>query len=289
MKDFAGRVALITGAAHGFGKEFVKQAAQRGMKIAALDIMEDALQEVGPLAEELGAEKVLLLPCDVTEYDQVKACVAKVMEEFGQIDLLINDAGVATFGAVWMVPPREYDWIIDTNLKAHVYFMHEVIPIMLKQGTHCNIVNVCSAAGTFVAKSAAAYQASKFGALALAETTYYDLKAANADIHMSAYCPGFIETNLDHSEEYKQDKYKVDDPYYEGQYHAAMQQAAKYLIHTGRDISESGPIVFKAIEDDQFYIITHRHYDKHIGIRCANMLSGRNPDLMEIDHNIQKK
>ena len=77
MKDFKGRVALITGAAHGFGKEFVKQAAQRGMKIAAVDIMEDALKEIAPLAEELGAEKVLLFPCDVTEYEQVKNVVAK--------------------------------------------------------------------------------------------------------------------------------------------------------------------------------------------------------------------
>ena len=108
MKDFKGRVALITGAAHGFGKEFVKQAAQRGMKIAAVDIMEDALNEIAPLAEELGAEKVLLFPCDVTEYEQVKNVVAKVMEEFGQIDLLMNNAGVATFGAVWAVPPIEY-------------------------------------------------------------------------------------------------------------------------------------------------------------------------------------
>ena len=187
MKDFAGRVALITGAAHGFGREFVKEAAKRGMKIAAVDIMEEDLKAIGPMAEELGAEKVLLFPCDVTEYEQVKCVVAKVLEEFGQIDLLMNNAGVATFGAVWAVPPREYEWIIDTNLKSHVYFMHEVIPVMMKQGTHCNIVNTCSAAGTFTSKSAGAYQASKFGALALTETVYYDLIAAGADIHMSAY------------------------------------------------------------------------------------------------------
>ncbi|MBR1986293.1 MAG: SDR family NAD(P)-dependent oxidoreductase [Mogibacterium sp.] len=288
MKDFKGRVALITGAAHGFGKEFVKQAAQRGMKIAAVDIMEDALKEIAPLAEELGAEKVLLFPCDVTEYEQVKCVVAKVMEEFGQIDLLMNNAGVATFGPVWAVPPIEYEWIIDTNLKSHIYFMHEVIPIMMKQGTHCNIVNTCSAAGTFTSKSAAAYQSSKFGALALTESVYYDLADAGADIHMSAYCPGFIQTHLDHSEEYKQDKYKIEDPYYGSKYHQAMQGAAAYYIKTGRAIDESGPIVFKAIEDDQLYIITHEHYDKYIQLRCENMLARKNPELIPIDHNIKQ-
>lgn len=288
MKDFTGRVALITGAAHGFGKEFVKEAAKRGMKIAALDIMEQDLQEIGPLAKELGAAEVLLLPADVTDYAQVKDAVSKTMEAFGQIDLLMNNAGVATFGAVWAVPPIEYEWIIDTNLKSHVYFMHEVIPIMMKQGTHCNIVNTCSAAGTFTSKSAAAYQASKFGALALAESVHYDLIDAGADIHMSVYCPGFIQTHLDHSEEYKQDKYSIEDPYYGSDYHKAMQGAAKYLIQTGRKIDATGGIVFQAIEDDQFYIITHEHYDPYIQARCENMLARKNPELVPINHNIQK-
>ena len=267
MKDFKGRTALITGAAHGFGKEFVKQAAQRGMKIAAVDIMEDALKEIEPLAMELGAERVLLFPCDVTEYEQVKCVVSKVVEEFGSIDLLMNNAGVATFGAVWAVPPIEYEWILDTNIKSHVYFMHEVIPVMMKQGTHCNIVNTCSAAGTFTSKSAAAYQASKFGALALAESVHYDLIDAGADIHMSVYCPGFIQTHLDHSEEYKQEKYQIDDPYYGSKYHQAMQGAAAYLIKTGRPIE---------------------HYDPYIKARCENMLARKNPELVPIDHNIRQ-
>ena len=289
MQDFAGRVALITGAAHGFGKEFVKQAAQRGMKIAAVDIMEDDLKAIEPMAKELGAEDIILCPCDVTEYEQVKAVVAGVIEKFGQIDLLMNNAGVATFGPVWVVPPLEYEWIIDTNLKSHVYFMHEVIPYMIKQGTPCNIVNTCSAAGTFTSKSAAAYQASKFGALALTESVYYDLIAFGVNnIHISAYCPGFIQTNLDHSEEYKQDKYKVESPYYGSELHQKMQGAAKYLIMTGRAIDESGPVVFKAIEDDQLYIITHEHYDKYIQARCENMLARRNPEAVEIDHNIKR-
>ena len=105
---------------------------------------------------------------------------------------------------------------------------------------------------------------------------------------MSAYCPGFIQTHLDHSEEYKQDKYKIEDPYYGSKYHQAMQGAAAYFIKTGRAIDESGPIVFKAIEDDQLYIITHEHYDKYIQLRCEKMLARKNPELIPIDHNIQQ-
>ena len=133
-------------------------------------------------------------------------------------------------------------------------------------------------------KTAAAYQASKFGAVALAESVYYDLLDAGADIHLSIYCPGFIQTNLHHSEEYKQDKYTVEDPYYGSQYHQAMQGAAKYLIETGRPIDESGPIVFKAIEDDQFYIITHEQYDPLIRLRCENMLARKNPEAVVANH-----
>lgn len=284
MNDFKGRVALITGAAHGFGLEFVKQAAQRGMKIAAVDIMEEDLKAVPAIATELGAEDVTLIVSDVSRPTSAKEIVAEVMGKYGQIDLLINNAGVAVFGNVWTVPTIDYDWCIDTNLKAHVYLMHEVIPIMMKQGTHCNIVNVCSAAGTFTTKTAAAYQASKFGALALAETVHYDLLDAKADIHMTVYCPGFIQTNLDHSEEYKPDQYKSDDPYYAGPYFAAMQGACKSLIATGRPIAESGPLVFKAIEEDQFYVITHTQYDEQIQLRCENMLARRNPELVPVNH-----
>ena len=219
MKDFKGRVAVITGAANGFGREYVKEAAKRGMKILAVDIEGDEVQLVGPLAQELGAEEIVCLQADVSLFEDTQKVVKTAMEKWGQIDLLINNAGTGKGGTISNLPLRDWEWMMYANVFSHIYMMKQVIPIMMKQGTHCNIVNTCSAAGTFTSKSAAAYQASKFGALALTESVYYDLADAGADIHMSAYCPGFIQTHLDHSEEYKQDKYKIEDPYYGSKYH----------------------------------------------------------------------
>ena len=92
MKDFQGRVALITGAAYGFGKEFVKQAAQRGMKIVAVDIMADELAKLEDVAKEYGAEDITLIAADVGIYEETERVVNTTLEKYGQIDLLMKQA-----------------------------------------------------------------------------------------------------------------------------------------------------------------------------------------------------
>ena len=121
MKDFKGRVAIITGAASGFGKEFVKEAAKRGMKIVAVDIMGDKLAEIESVAKENGAEAVTLITADVGIYEETEKVVNTTLEKYGQIDLLINNAGVAVAGNGLSLPLRDWEWIIQTNLMSHVY------------------------------------------------------------------------------------------------------------------------------------------------------------------------
>ncbi|MBQ9063736.1 MAG: SDR family NAD(P)-dependent oxidoreductase, partial [Eubacterium sp.] len=123
MKDFKGKVALITGAAYGFGKEFVKQAAQRGMKIAAVDIIGEELEKVIPIAQELGAEEIITIQADVSIYEETEKVVAATMEKYGAIDLLMNNAGVAVPGNGSNLPLRDWEWIVQTNFMSHIYFM----------------------------------------------------------------------------------------------------------------------------------------------------------------------
>lgn len=279
MKEFEGKVAVVTGAANGFGREFVKECARRKMKIAAIDIEGEEVKEVCRLAEELGAESVLDMQADVTKFEDVERCVNRVMEAYGQIDLLFNNAGVAFSGSILDLPLRDWEWVMHTNVFSHVYFMKLVIPIMLKQKTHCNIVNVASVAGLMTSPGLTPYHTSKHAAVALSESVEMDLQAMGADIHLSVYCPGFVQTDLHHCERHRPQQYSdPSDPYYTSPAFYACQKAAEVSICTGMPIDSVGMRVFNAIEEDQFYILTHPQFGLIIGKRVQDMLSGKKPD-----------
>ena len=283
MKDFKGKVALITGAAYGFGKEFVKQAAQRQMKIAAVDIIGDELEKVIPLAQELGAEEIITIQADVGIYEETEKVVAAVMEKFGAIDLLMNNAGVAVPGNGINLPLRDWEWIVQTNFMSHIYFMRQVIPIMIKQDRHCNIMNTCSIAGIINFTGMAPYFSTKHAAVALSECVNYELQALGADIAMGVFCPGYVQTHLDHSEEYRPERFKDEsDPYYQSEEFAKGQASAKYVIETGLPLEGFGETVFKAIEEDQFYVLTHPQYDGFLQLQTGEKLKRSNPNLAQL-------
>lgn len=283
MKEFKDKVALITGAANGFGKEFVKEAARRNMRIAAIDIEKEEVEALSALAKELGAADITCIHADVTKSDEVEAVVNKVMDAYGRIDLLINNAGVAIPGNVWEVPLRDWEWITHVNFLSHVYFMKLVIPIMLEQKTHCNICNVCSVAGLITSNGMPAYHATKHAAVALSESVSYDLQAIDADISISVYCPGFVQTDLHRYERHRPAQYTdTTDPYYTSEAFYKGQKTAENVIKTGMPIDSVGMRVFNAIEEDQFYILTHPIYSTLIGKRVTDMLAGKGPDIVAL-------
>lgn len=109
MTEFKDKVALITGAANGFGKVFAMEAVKRGMKVAIVDIDGDDLFGVTALLKKMGGE-VLPIEADVTDYSQVKMSVDKTMETFGQIDILFANAGIAPSGDIFNLPARDWQW-----------------------------------------------------------------------------------------------------------------------------------------------------------------------------------
>ena len=248
MKEFKGKTALITGAAYGFGKEFVKQAAKRGMKIVAVDIMGEELAKLEAIAKENGAEDITLITADVGIYEETEKVVKTALEKYGTIDILMNNAGVAVPGNGYNLPLRDWEWIVQTNFMSHVYFMRQVIPIMLKQGTHCNIMNTCSVAGVINWIGMVPYYATKHAAVALSESINYELQAIGADIAMGVFCPGYVQTNLDHSEWYRPERFKDDsDPYYQSEEFKKGQAEAKHVIETGLPIEGHAEQVWEAI------------------------------------------
>ncbi|WP_334329521.1 SDR family NAD(P)-dependent oxidoreductase [Companilactobacillus sp. HBUAS59699] len=283
MKDFKDKVMFLTGAAHGFGTEIAKEGARRGMKLVLLDIDEPALKRVYKEVADMGAQ-VEMIPADVTKEEDIDKAVKQAMKRFNQIDLLINDAGIALPGRVWELPSRDWEWIMHVNLMSQVYAMQRIIPIMLKQKTHCAILNVASIAGLIDTPGMPAYHASKFASVGMTEATAYDLQRMNADIEMHVMCPGFVQTDLYHTEKHRPAQYTdTTDPYYTSDTFKGGQKIAEFVIKNGMPIDSIATTVFQALEDDEFYILTHPVFNTMIGDRVKRIVNGDKPDVHVMD------
>ncbi|MBW4803470.1 MULTISPECIES: SDR family NAD(P)-dependent oxidoreductase [Loigolactobacillus] len=283
MKEFKNKVMFLTGAAHGFGEVIAEEAAHRGMKMALADSDEPALKKVAEKLTTAGAD-VLAIPTDVTKVEEVNSAIDQTMEKFGQIDLLINDAGIALPGRMWELPLRDWDWIMHVNTLSQVYSMRKVIPIMMKQGTHGEILNVASIAGLVDTPGMPAYHASKFASVGMTEATAYDLQRADIDISMHVMCPGFVQTNLYNTEQYRPKQYSdATDPYYTSEGFLKGQEFAKYVINNGSSIDTIADTVFKALEDNTFYVLTHPEYNGLISDRVNRIVNGGTPDVHVMD------
>lgn len=283
MQDFKNKVMFITGAAHGFGKVIAEAGAKKGMRLAMVDIDEPALKETYQNVVAAGAE-ALMVAADVTKEASVDDAIDQTMAKFGQIDLLINNAGIALPGRIWELPTRDWEWIMHINLMSQVYAMKKVIPIMLKQKTHGDILNVASIAGLVDTPGMPSYHASKFASVGMTEATAYDLQRIKADIDMHVMCPGFVQTDLYHTENHRPAQYSdPSDPYYQSEAYLKGQAFAKYVITNGKPIDTIADTVFKALEENRFYILTHPEFNPLISDRVNRIVNDGKPDVHIMD------
>jgi 3-oxoacyl-[acyl-carrier protein] reductase len=189
---FAGKVAIVTGAGHGFGRAISVEMARRGARVVAVDITGDELDETAAL----GGGAITARRVDVTREDQVQACVDWTVGAFGQVDVLVNNAG----GVLGQVnkPVEEVtsaDWarIIDVNLNGAFYFIRAVAPAMKARG-YGRIVNVSSGAGrSFSLTGIQAYASAKAGQIGLTRQMARELGAFGITVNNVA--PGFVRSN----------------------------------------------------------------------------------------------
>jgi NAD(P)-dependent dehydrogenase (short-subunit alcohol dehydrogenase family) len=281
MREFKGKTVIITGAGSGFGLEFAKEAARRGMRLVLADINLESAERTLKICEELGAEAITLRT-DVSLESEVDEMVISAVNAFDSIDLLFNNAGIGLVGRVWEIPTQDWKWAIDINLMSQIYAMRAAIPIMLKQDTPCHIVNVSSIAGLVVTGNMGPYAATKHAAVALSEATQFDLERIGARIHLSVFCPDFVKTNLHRYEKSRPERYKSNDPYYKSVAYYLTQKEMEMRVTRGKPIQAVGPLVFTAIEEEQFYIVTNPVFDKMIEGRVQDLLNGKNPDASRL-------
>lgn len=186
MPRFAGRVALVTGAASGIGAACAQRLGEEGARIAALDLG-------GAAAAGSHTSEVLSLIADVRDEPAVAAAVAAALERFGRLDVVVNAAGVAGGGPVHLLPVEEWNRVLDVNLTGTFLVAKHALPAMLARRAG-SIVNIASVEGLEGSEGGSAYNASKGGVVLLTRNMAMDY--ARMGIRVNAVCPGFVETPM---------------------------------------------------------------------------------------------
>lgn len=189
LKD---KVAIVTGAARGIGREIALKLAGAGADVAVVDIKKELGGETVALAEELG-RKAVAYGCNVADADEVNSTVKAILGDFEKIDILVNNAGITRDNLLMRMTDEEWDAVLGVNLKGVFNFTRTVARPMMKRRSG-RIVNIASVVGITGNAGQANYSASKGGVITLTKTTAQEL--APRGINVNAVAPGFIETQM---------------------------------------------------------------------------------------------
>jgi 3-oxoacyl-[acyl-carrier protein] reductase len=190
--NLKGKVAIVTGAARGIGREVALQLAGRGSDIAVVDIKAELCEDTVALVRELD-RKAAGFGCNVALPGEVNSTVEAIIAQFGKIDILVNNAGITRDNLLMRMSDDEWDAVIAVNLKGVFNFTRAVARPMMKQRSG-RIVNIASVVGITGNAGQANYSASKGGVIALTKTAAQEL--APRGINVNAVAPGFIETEM---------------------------------------------------------------------------------------------
>ncbi len=192
MIDFNGKVVFVTGSGRGIGKVIALSFAKLGAKIALCDLNEDALKETVSEIEDLGTEAIYTLT-NVVSAEEVESMIDKVIDKWGGVDVLINNAGITKDGLLLRMKESDWDAVLSVNLKGTFNVTKAALKYMFKKRSG-RIINIASVIGVMGNVGQANYAASKGGVIAFTKSVAKE--AAPRGITANAIAPGFIKTKM---------------------------------------------------------------------------------------------
>jgi len=192
------RVAIVTGASSGIGRATALAYAARGYAVVLAARREDKLNDVAELARQLsppggGANQAIAIVTDVAQPSQVHSLVARTVDEFGRVDVMVNNAGFGQFGRVWEISDADMRNIFEVNFFGAFHGCKAVAPVMIAQGSG-HIFNVSSIIGRVGSPFHGAYSASKFALAGLTESLRVELRPHR--VHVTEVCPALTATEF---------------------------------------------------------------------------------------------
>jgi NAD(P)-dependent dehydrogenase (short-subunit alcohol dehydrogenase family) len=270
MQQFAGRVAVVTGAASGIGFALASRFGREGMRVVMADIEQPALETAVQRLTDAGHE-VLGVPTDVSKLESVQALADQTLERFGAVHILCNNAGVgAGFGKVWEASLNDWQWALGVNLYGVIHGVHTFLPLMLERGDEGHVVNTASIAGLVPGNRV--YSVTKHAVVALSEAVYHNLAQMQSRVHVSVLCPGLINTRIMYA---FRNRPGVPVASFEMQ---RADRISDMAMSRGLPPESVAERVREAIVTEQFWILTHDHFDDTIRTRSEDILNRRNPE-----------
>jgi NAD(P)-dependent dehydrogenase (short-subunit alcohol dehydrogenase family) len=264
MQDLKGRVAFITGGASGIGLAMAHAFGAEGMAVMLADIEPEALERAveGLREKQIRAEGLI---ADVTGREMVRAAAREAVARLGKVHVVCNNAGVGAGGPLGTVPPRDWDWVIDVNLKGVVYGVEEFAPILEAQGEGGHFVNTASLAGMVSPPGMEPYCATKFAVVAISEGWAEQLAPKN--IGVSILCPGFVKTRIHESRRNRQAAYGPDER------GPPPPDAPPSRVLTGIPAEAVGRRVVEAVKANELFVFTHPGARAGVAARFERILA----------------
>jgi len=276
MQALTGRVAVITGAGSGFGREFARLAAHHGMRLALADVQRDALDETVNELRESGVT-VFGEIIDVADGAQVEALARRCYDEYGVVHLLMNNAGVGCGGYVWEASANDWQWVLGVNVLGIAHGLRHFVPRMLAAealGEPGHVVNTASIAGWLAPPLMGVYNASKHAAVALTETLYHDLQLAGSRIGVTLVCPAFVPTGI--AQSHRNRPAALKEPA-SASARLAQVQMEKAVTSGRLSAADVAAQTFDAIREQRFYVFTHPQILPSVQARIAAAVAGDQP------------
>lgn len=275
IQDFQNKVAVVTGAGSGIGRALARGFANEGMRVVAADIDEASAKAT---AESIGVNAIAL-GVDVADGDSVAALADASFESFGQVDLLVNNAGVFQGGLSWERSVADWEWTLGVNVWGILHAMRCFVPRMIAQGTEGHIVNTASVAAFVAGPASAPYVVSKCAALSATECLALDLAAVGSKIGASVLTPSAFETGIATTARVRAERFGVDEtPDGKG-----TAQALGAMVSEGMSPEAALEPVLAGIRSGEFVIPTRPSYQAQIRNRFEALMDRKLPPFVQPD------
>lgn len=258
MREFAGKVGVVTGAGRGIGQAMARALGQRGMRVVLCDLGAALPAQAAEALQRDGMD-VVGIECDVRDPEQVEQLAAATLAHFGRVDLLCNNAGVVTGGPAWEIPLSGWRRVLDVNLWGVIHGIHTFVPLLIDNETGGHVVNVGSLASVTPVPGIAPYNVAKHGVLALSETLAADLQAAGSAVGVTVVMPGRVATGIGLPS---------------GEPAADVSGDPDAGILTAEEVATK---MMAAVEANQLYVFTHPERMEDVESRFAGILGHAEP------------
>lgn len=260
MHDFNDKVAVITGGASGIGLATARALARLGTRLVLADIEPEALDaSVSALAADGASVSGVIT--DVSDRDAVMRLAEAAWDSCGRVDIVMNNAGVAVFGAAQDMTHADWEWTVNVNLWGPIHGVEAFVPRMIEQGDGGHVSFTASFAGLVANRELACYNVTKAAVVALAESLRKDVREHG--IGVSVLCPMRVTSNIDFSARNRPDA--LGGPTANRTY---TQEELDGLDGRMLDVEPVAELVVDAMRENRLYIHTHREAETYFGRRA---------------------